>query len=216
MPGANRAPRKDSAANRLKLVAAAQKLFAERGLNVTLDEVARKAGVGTGTAYRHFANKSELAAVVLAGATQAIADDAQAALAAADPWQGLVQFFSATAARQAADRGLYESLSRQGDDKLQSEIWPGVFRAVAELFEVVQASEQIRADAVPEDVAAILVMLGPAVDMSREAGTELWRRYLSLLLAGLRNPDSPVQMLSGPIPLPEQRMALIQAGMIRR
>ena len=52
--------RKDAALNRERLLAAASELFAERGLNVTLNDIAHHAGVGVGTAYRRFANKEEV------------------------------------------------------------------------------------------------------------------------------------------------------------
>ena len=67
------AQRRDAARNRALLVAAGREVFAERGLEATLDEIAERAGVGTGTAYRNFNDKHELAAEVLAEATQQIA-----------------------------------------------------------------------------------------------------------------------------------------------
>ncbi len=85
--------RKDVVRNRMKLVEAARHVFAERGFGATLDDVAHHAGVGVGTAYRHFPNKRALAAEVLADATEAIALDARAALEIEDPWEALVAFF---------------------------------------------------------------------------------------------------------------------------
>ena len=84
--------RKDSARNRALLIAAARTVFAERGLDATLDDVAKAAGVGVGTAYRHFANKQELAREVMAQSFQLLMDDAQAALLIADPWESLSSF----------------------------------------------------------------------------------------------------------------------------
>jgi AcrR family transcriptional regulator len=110
-------PRSDSARNRQALVAAAREVFAEHGFGATLDDIARHAGLGTGTAYRHFPNKHAIAAEVLRDATEQIAVDAREALDVADPWQGLVQFCERVAARQAADRGLYETLTGQGTTK---------------------------------------------------------------------------------------------------
>ena len=102
-----------------------------------------------------------------------------------DPWDGLVQFFERTAARQAADRGLYETLTGQGDDDEQARIWPDV-ASVTELFNRAQSAGVIREDAAPQDVAAIFAMLGPAFAMSRAIDPELWRRYLALMLDALR------------------------------
>ena len=85
-------------------------MFAQRGIDATLDDIAREAGVGTGTAYRHFPNKKVIAAEILADATQQIATDAEDALRVDDPWDAIVAFFEKTAARLATDRGLYQSL----------------------------------------------------------------------------------------------------------
>ena len=79
------AQRKDAVRNRARLVVAARKVFAERGLDATLDEIAERAGVGTATAYRNFADKHELAAEVLAEATQQIATDATMRYASTTP-----------------------------------------------------------------------------------------------------------------------------------
>ncbi|WP_433061952.1 TetR/AcrR family transcriptional regulator [Dactylosporangium sp. CS-033363] len=202
--------RKDSARNRARLVEAAREVFAARGFSATLDDIARHAGVGTGTAYRHFANKQAIAAEVLADATTAILDDANAALALDDPWAGLELFLLRNAERQAADRGLYETLTGQGDPELQAAIWPRIIAAVTELVARARAGGQLRADAEVQDVGAIMAMLGPVFTMSRVTGTEVWRRYLALLLDGLRAPGGT----GFPVPaLPLQEWdVILQAG----
>ena len=140
-------PGRTPARNRAPLIEAAREVFAERGLGATLDDIAERAGVGTGTAYRHFRNKQEIAAEVLAGATQQIVTDAEDALAIKDPWQAIVTFFETTAERQAADRGLYQTLAGQGnvDDKVR--IWPQIVSAVTKLFDRAKKAKVIRADA---------------------------------------------------------------------
>lgn len=185
-------PRKDVVRNRALLVDAAREVFAERGLEATLDDVAERAGLGVGTAYRHFRNKHELAAEVLADATQQIVTDAQAALAIANPWLGLVTFFEANAARQARDRGLYQLLAGQGDQADKVRLWPDIVASVTELFDRAKIDGAIRSDAEPEDAVAIFAMLGAVYDL--DGDRQLWRRYLALLLDGLRakrRPDLP-------------------------
>jgi AcrR family transcriptional regulator len=183
--------RADVVRNRAKLVDAAREVFAERGLAATLDEIAQRAGVGTGTAYRHFRNKHDLAAEVLAGATQQIIDAATDALTIDDPWDALVAFFEANAERQAADGGLYAALAGQGrlDDKVR--LWPEIVATVTQLFDRAHTAKVIRRDATPEDAATVLAMLGPVIDLSIATGTDTWRRYLALLLDGLRATDRP-------------------------
>src|SRR5262245_12135698 len=186
-----RRARRDAVRNRARLLAAARAVFAERGFGATLDDIARRAGVGTGTAYRHFPNKHAIAAEVLADATRQIAADARDALAVEDPWAALETFCERTAARQAADRALYETLTGRGDPERQALIWPEIIAAVGELFERARRAGVIRAGAVPQDLAALFAMLGPTYDLGRGAPPGLWRRYLALLLDGLRATERP-------------------------
>jgi AcrR family transcriptional regulator len=194
--GESRSARRDSVRNRARLVEAAREVFAERGFDATLDDIARHAGLGTGTAYRHFPNKRALAAEVLAGATEQIVVDARAALEIDDPWLALVEFFQRNAERQARDRGLYQAQTGLGDDEVQARIWPEVVAAVTELFQRAGRAGVVRADAAPQDIAAIFALLGPAFEMSRTVSPTLWQRYLALILDGLRATDRP------PLPAP--------------
>ncbi|MBM2619794.1 TetR/AcrR family transcriptional regulator [Actinoplanes sp. LDG1-06] len=202
--------RRDSVRNRARLVEAAREVFAARGFEATLDDVARHAGLGTGTAYRHFPNKQALAAEVLTGATEQIAIDARAALEIDDPWLGLVDFFQRNAERQARDRGLYEALTGLGDDEAQARIWPGIITAVSELFDRAHAAGVLRPDAAAQDIPAIFAMLGPAFEMSRTIAPDLWRRYLTLMLDGLRATGRPD--LPAPPPPVESLPLILRAG----
>jgi AcrR family transcriptional regulator len=183
------AQRQDAARNRAKLIAAAREVFAERGLDATLDEIAQRAGVGTATAYRNFVDKHELAADVLADATQQIATDAEAALRNEDPWQAIVAFLETTAARQAADRSLYQALAGQGRAADKIRIWPHIVGSVQALVDNAKRAGVLRSDFEPADTVAVLAMLGVLDD---PPGTpERWRRYLALLLDGARASDRP-------------------------
>lgn len=190
-------PRKDALANRERLITAAREVFSERGLDATLDDIATHAGLGTGTAYRHFRDKHELASEVLSEATEQIAKDARAALAIADPWDALATFCERIAARHAADRGLYEVLAGRGRAEDKDRIWPQLVQAVTQLIERARATGVIRADARQEDIGAILTMLGPAYAM----GEQVWRRYLALMLDGLRAVGAT------PLPVPPPRLS---------
>ncbi len=183
------AQRKDAARNRAKLVDAAREVFAERGFEATLDEIAERAGVGTGTAYRNFGDKHELAAEVLAEATQQIATDALEALAVEDPWLAVVAFFETTAARQDADRSLYQALAGQGRASDKIRIWPQIVDSVTRLLDRAKRAGVIRDDFAPEDAVAVLAMLGALHDGTGRAPQ--WRRYLALILDGARAVDRP-------------------------
>ena len=106
--------RADAERNRQRLLDAARELFATRGLDVTLDEVARHAGVGTGTAYRRFPNKDALIDALMADRIGEIGAIARECLEEPDPWLALVEFFERSLALQAADRGLKEVLFAMG------------------------------------------------------------------------------------------------------
>jgi AcrR family transcriptional regulator len=177
--------RKDAARNRDRLISAARTVFAERGIDATLDDIAREAGVGTGTAYRHFPNKKFIAAEILADATQQIATDAEDALNIDDPWDAVVAFFENTSARLAADRGLYQNLAGQANVDDKTRIWPHIVDGITRLFDRAKEAGMIRANAEPEDAGVVFAMLGVAFS------TGTWRRYLALLLDGLRATERP-------------------------
>jgi AcrR family transcriptional regulator len=188
---AARPVRRDVARNRARLIEAAREVFAKRGLDATLDDIARHAGLSPGTAYRHFANKQEIVAALFADSGEQIVIDARAAFAIEDPWEGLVAFFATSAEHQAADRGLHQVLMGQGPGGDPLRIRARLIDAVTRLFERAKSAGVIRADAELTDAAAIFSMLSVAYDMSAATQPDLWRRYLALLLDGLRATDRP-------------------------
>lgn len=84
---ASRSLRKDAARNRAALLEAARAVFADRGLDASLDDIAHHAGVGVGTAYRHFANRYELAGAILREAVEEIVGLAHDCVEIDDPWE---------------------------------------------------------------------------------------------------------------------------------
>jgi AcrR family transcriptional regulator len=185
--------RRDAARNRRALLDAGREVFAARGLEATLDEIAHHAGVGVGTAYRHFANKQELAAAIFKDDFEQLVESARAALEVEDPWQALAGFIESTVAKQADDRGLHELMTAgamneqpmQVDGKLET-IREALFEPVIALMERAKQSGCLRQDASPTDLAAILLMMGSTFTVSEAVGRPVWKRYLSLLLDGLR------------------------------
>src|SRR3954471_1714241 len=112
MPEATaRSLRKDAAQNRERLLAAARELFAERGLNVTLNDIAHHAGVGVGTAYRRFANKEEVIDALFEQRLRDLAAVAEDALQDPDAWHALVSFLERSLDMQFGDRGLNEIMN---------------------------------------------------------------------------------------------------------
>ena len=89
--------RADAARNRQRLIDAAEEVFAARGLDATLDDIARHAGVNVATAYRHFANKHELARAYLQQTLDRAVAMAEEAAEVEDPMEGLAQFLGQAA-----------------------------------------------------------------------------------------------------------------------
>ena len=105
--GAGERPlRRDAERNRRRILAAAAEVFTERGLDATLDEVARAANVGVGTVYRRFPDKESLVAELFRDRIDALVTVAEQACAAADPWEGLASYLEFAAAALAGDLGL--------------------------------------------------------------------------------------------------------------
>ncbi|KQW10788.1 TetR/AcrR family transcriptional regulator [Streptomyces sp. Root369] len=192
-----RSLRADAERNRRRIIAAAQEVFAERGLEVTLDDIARHAGVGVGTAYRRFANREELVEAVFEDAVQRITAHAESALTHEDPWDGFVQFFLATAENFAADRGLRQVLldGARGTSQVvaaRERLTPAITAVMARA----QQAGRLRDDIEATDFPLIQLMLGAITEHSRTVAPELWKRYLALLLDGLRHDrDRPNPLL---------------------
>src|SRR5580698_2598075 len=113
--------RRDAALNRERLLAAAGKLFAEHGLDITLNDIAHHAGVGVGTAYRRFANKEEVIDALFEQRLQQVAAVANEALDDADAWHGIVTLLERTLEMQFGDRGLTQIMNNSalGDARVR-------------------------------------------------------------------------------------------------
>src|SRR3954464_10902416 len=102
--------RADAERNRTALLAAARVVFGEHGLEASLDEIARRAGVGNATLYRRFPTRRDLIAAVFAGQMNEYVELADRALREPDPWSAFVGYLTRLFELQATDRGLSELL----------------------------------------------------------------------------------------------------------
>src|SRR5690349_8479952 len=109
--------RADAERNRAALLASAREVFGEHGLDASLDEIARRAGVGNATLYRRFPTRRDLIAEVFAGQMAEYVDRAEEALREPDPWVAFVGYVTHLFEIQATDRGLSELLIRTGLDE---------------------------------------------------------------------------------------------------
>src|SRR5918911_1074262 len=102
--------RADAERNRKRILEAADEVFAERGLDVSLDEIAAAAGVGVGTVYRRFPDKDALIDALFESKIQEAAQLAREASAIEDPWEAFATFMRGMCAMNAEDRGFKEAL----------------------------------------------------------------------------------------------------------
>src|SRR4051812_49632564 len=181
--------RKDAARNRERLLTAASELFAERGLNVTLNDIAHRAGVGVGTAYRRFANKEEVIDALFEQRLQDVVAVAREAMEAEDAWAGLVKFLERSLHMQFGDRGLTEimnspQLGRERVNQTRDRIAP----LMRQLVDRAKEQGAIRADFDQTDLIFIQLALAAIIDKTRGLAPDLYRRYLTMWLDGIRSP----------------------------
>jgi AcrR family transcriptional regulator len=179
--------RRDVLRNRVALLAAAREVFAAQGLDAPLEHIARRAGVGIATLYRHFPTRADLIDAILTASVRAYVRIAEEALARDDPWDGLVHFLEGTCELEAADRGLNDMMSMRlpaaaGADAAKSRMYDLAVRIVRRA----QDSGQLRADVTPEDLALLTWANTRIQDATAGIAPNAWRRHLALLLDGFR------------------------------
>jgi len=182
------AARSDVRRNRERLVAAARELFATAGLDVPAREVARNAGVGVGTLYRHFPTREDLVDAVLEDSFQQLIGIAEAALAEADPWRGFTRYVEGALVLYARNRGLKQTIEtrthgRERIKAMRRRIQPLTARLVA----AAQESGALRKDFTVKDIPLILSASDRAAELAGEAGSQAASRYLGFVFDGLRS-----------------------------
>ncbi|OLT20371.1 hypothetical protein BJF78_09640 [Pseudonocardia sp. CNS-139] len=201
--------RADAERNRRRILTAAREVFARRGLDAGLDEIARHAGVGTGTIYRRFPEKilliealfedriDQLVALVESGATHP------------DPWVGLIGVIESLTQMQIEDRGLKDVIFSEVGHKdafrdRRERLVPLMEKAV----ERAKEAGALRPDVTLTDLAAVQVMLTKAAEFTATTRPEAWRRYLQIMLDGLRADGPSADGLTFPaLTLPEFELA---------
>jgi AcrR family transcriptional regulator len=203
--------RRDAERNRQRILAAARELFAERGLAVTLDDVADRAGLGVGTVYRRFSCRDQLVDALFEEQMVAILALVDEALEIEDPWLGLRTCLERLVALQAADRGLKEALlgtteGRERVARVREQMRP----RVGKLVQRAQEAGELRDDVSASDFALLQMMIGTVAEIASPDRPELWRRFLTLILDGMRA-DGP----RTPLPEPPLEIEALDECMCR-
>ncbi|MGY5011419.1 TetR/AcrR family transcriptional regulator [Streptomyces sp. 900105755] len=210
--------RRDAARNRERIVHAAREVFGRRGLGVTLDDVAKHAGVGVGTMYRRFPTKEALVRAVFEQDLAMRQESAEQALTHPDPWQGLVDFLMTMTADLAENRGLHEVIMLGSHSSEPFETARGGMLPYLEaLIRRAQESGQLRTEVTASDIPVMQQMLIAAAQFTQGRRPDIWRRYIEILLNGLRQrpDDLPLTTPSLDNEVVEQVMGLVRADPAR-
>lgn len=205
--------RKDAELNRQRLLDAASELFAQRGLKVTLHDIARRAGVGVGTAYRHFDNKQQVIDAVFDQRLDTVATLLREALDDPDPWNGFTTYVEKILDVQQRDRGLTEIIN---NPELGQERISAAQETITPLLEALVQRAKQQGTLRPEFDVSDLVLLQYALDalIERTGDIEptLWRRYLTMFMEGVRTDHGPLDQLPvGPLDSPRTEAAMTPA-----
>ncbi len=179
--------RSDARRNRERLVASARELIAREGPDVSVEEITQHAGLGMGTLYRHFPTKEELIDAVLEDAFAELVELARQAAAEEDAWTGLTSFLEQALARHAANRGLKDVLASREHGRRRAEAMRARIRPVLrELIERCSSARDSASRLHERGSPARLLDGGRVIETTASVAPDYWRRYLALLLDGLR------------------------------
>jgi AcrR family transcriptional regulator len=203
--------RADAARNRDRLLSAASEVFAERGLDAPLEEIARRATVSIGTLYNHFPTRESLFDAIFPARMAVLDAAAQSALGDPDPWSGFVAFTEALFALHAEDRGLNDALAQRVP------VSPALLAArhrcfghVEQLIDRARSAGRLRHDFALADFAALIWAMSQVIRETTAVAPQAWRRTLGFFLDGVRadaahpvaepplTPEQPTAVLTGP------------------
>ncbi|HWT22999.1 MAG TPA: helix-turn-helix domain-containing protein [Solirubrobacteraceae bacterium] len=205
--------RVDAERNRRRILAAAGELFAERGVDVSMDDIATAAGVGVGTVYRRFPDRDALIEALFEEKLQRIATLAAGALEIEDPWDAFLAFFRAIARMQAEDRGLKQVLlsADRGRDRV-AEVRNTIRPVAVRLLERAKAAGALREDLDTFDLPMMHVAVSAVAELTRDVAPAYWERLLAIFLDGLAGSRAGTT----PMPAPPLDLEQFTTAMSRR
>lgn len=193
--------RADAAKNREKILDAAERVFAERGLEATLDDIANAAGVGVATVYRRFPDKNSLVTALFEHAIDEIVAMAERAAAFDDSWAGFVWFMDEVLGRQCENQGLRDVIV--GTPYAQERIASAKRRigpAIGALVQRAQRDGRLRPDVNEADIVVLEMMISSLGGPVNALAPNLWRRHLGIILDGLMvSRTAPTKLAVGPM-----------------
>ncbi|MDG4668108.1 TetR/AcrR family transcriptional regulator [Mycobacterium sp. 236(2023)] len=201
--------RKDAERNRLRIIEAARDLCATRGLEATLNEVAHHANLGVGTVYRRFSTKRALFEAIFEDGIYQLVAHAETALKSEDSWEGLSQWVWQMCELTATDRGLREIAFSRTDygarvDAGRTHLQP----RIRELVDRAKRDGHLRPEVSATDLPLCGLMAGAVVEYAGGVSGDLWRRYVAVLLQGMRRQSVQKPLPVGPLSEEEMEAAV--------
>ena len=183
-----RAPRRrDAQESHERLIAAAQREFAVRGVDASLERIARDAGVAIGTLYRHFPARLDLLMAAFQPRLDEFLDGARKALDVEDPWEGFVVYLENLFRVQAGDRGFNDFLSRRFPAHAETErIHDLMCEQIDDVLARAQRAGAARPDITRADIVNLIWSNGRMIDATSTVAPNAWRRQLHLMLDAYR------------------------------
>ncbi len=179
--------RRDAVERRARLITAAQREFATRGVNASLEAIARDAGVAIGTLYRHFPTRMDLLMAAFEPRLEAFLDGARDALAIENPWDAFVSYLENLFRVQAGDRGFNDFLSRRFPGNTDTErIHDQMCSQIESVLTRAQQAGQVRPDIALADIVNLIWSNGRMMDATNTTAPNEWRRQLYLMLDAYR------------------------------
>ena len=198
--------RADACRNRDAILAAAKEVFAEHGLEASLEDIAAKAKVGIATLYRRFPSRQHLVAAALVEKVAKYAEAAESALAISDPWTAFTSYVHTICELQAERPGLADLLSMTlPADEHVERLRRTAHDHVSKLIDRAKAAGQLRKDFVSEDLILLLIANAAIADVTRSRAPGASRRLVALALDAFGRTDTP------PLPAPPSSAEMASA-----
>lgn len=181
-----RALRADAARNRERILLAAQRVFSEHGLEASVAEVAREAGVGKATVFRSYPTKEHLIAAIACDRIRWVENLVGQALEQPDAWIAFKDLLADLAHRHATDLTHLEGLARNTDAPLLTDARKAANAALRRLMQKAKKQGAMRADATPEDIRTLFHGVTHAMSEEERHDVKAWARWAELFANAFR------------------------------